>query len=72
VAAVTIETIQRLKFESLCHISYSPDLVPSQYHTFRLFKSVLHGHQLSYDEEVKDVVHAAVNILHKWHQEVLD
>jgi hypothetical protein len=53
-AAVTIETIQKLKFE-LLHPAYNPKLAPTSCHIFRLLKDVLHGHQLA-NNEVNDVV----------------
>jgi histone-lysine N-methyltransferase SETMAR len=42
--AVTIETIQKLKFELIPHPEYGPYLTPSDYHIFRLLKDMLHGH----------------------------
>jgi hypothetical protein len=54
-AAVTIETIKKVKFELLPHPAYSPDLAPSDYHIFRLLEVSLC--RFSNDEEVKDAVH---------------
>jgi hypothetical protein len=50
-AAVTTETIQKLKFELLLPPGNSPDLSPSNYHIFRPLKDVFAN-----DEEVKDTV----------------
>jgi hypothetical protein len=54
----TVETIQKLKFELLPHLTYySPDLTPSHYHIFRPLKYTLHGCHSADHEEVKDMVH---------------
>jgi hypothetical protein len=42
-AAATIETILKLKFELLPHPAYSPELAPYDYHISRLLKDALHG-----------------------------
>jgi hypothetical protein len=57
IAAVTTETIQKLKFELLPHPAYSPHLAPSHYGIFRLLRDVLCGHQFANNEEVTDTVH---------------
>ena len=56
-AAATVETVQQLDFELLQHPPYSPDLAPSDYHTFGPLKEALHGPRFTSDEEVKEAVH---------------
>jgi hypothetical protein len=58
-AAATIETIQKLKFEHLSHQAYSSHLTPCTYHNFGLFRDELHRHRFANNEEVKDVAHMA-------------
>jgi histone-lysine N-methyltransferase SETMAR len=53
----TAATIEDLHFECLPHPLYSPDLVPSYYHMFGLFKEALQGKKFLSDEEVHQVVH---------------
>jgi len=55
-ARTTIDALETLKFEVLFHPSYSPDLAPSDFHSFPHFKRDLKGtHCTSYDE-VKQAV----------------
>jgi hypothetical protein len=56
-AAVTIETIQKLKFELLPHSAHSPNLTPSDYHIFRPLKESLCGCRFANVKKVKDTVH---------------
>jgi hypothetical protein len=55
-AAGTIETIQKLKFELLPQPAYSPDLALSDYHIFRLPIDSICRYQFANDVEVKGVV----------------
>jgi hypothetical protein len=56
--AVTIEMIQKLKFELLPNPAYSLDITQFDYHIFRLLKNILCGFQFANEEEVKDAVHS--------------
>jgi histone-lysine N-methyltransferase SETMAR len=56
-AALTVEMIQKLKFELLPHPAFSPDLGPSDYHIFGPLRDVLHGCRFANSEEVKYAVH---------------
>jgi hypothetical protein len=58
-AALTVEMIQKLKFELFSHPAYSPHLIPSGYSVFGLFKDAVCGHQYANDE-VKEVVHTGL------------
>ena len=42
-AAHTAETLQKLKFEVMAHLPYSPDLALSDYHFFGTLKEALRG-----------------------------
>jgi len=57
IAAVTTETIQKLKFELLPHPAHSQDLTQSDCYIFGVFKDTLHGCQCPNDVQVKDAVH---------------
>jgi len=52
----TVETIQNLKFEVLPHPSYSPDLIPCDFHAFGPVREALHCHWFGNDEKVKEVM----------------
>jgi histone-lysine N-methyltransferase SETMAR len=52
VAAPTMETIQKLKWNVLPHPPYSPDLAPSDYHLFGPLKEHLGGKRFHNNEEV--------------------
>ena len=43
VVRVVRDTIQQLGWETLCHLLYSPDLVPIDYHLFHSLDNHLHG-----------------------------
>ena len=47
-----IEALETLKFELLSHLSYSPDLAPSDFHCFPHLK----GTHFTSDDEVKQAV----------------
>ena len=49
VAKETNETVNKLGFEVLKHLAYSPDIFPSHYHLFALLKDALRGRKFSYD-----------------------
>ena len=56
VAARTMDTIQKLKWNVLPHSPYIPDLAPSDYHLFGPLKQHLGGKMFHNNEEViKDV-----------------
>lgn len=55
-AAPTVENINHLGFEVLEYSAGSPDLSPSDYHIFGLFKYGLWGPQFPMDEDVKEAV----------------
>lgn len=57
VAKATLECSPEMKFEVLLYPSYSPDLVPSDFHMFSLFKSALMGCKLRDDRDVQNAVH---------------
>jgi len=52
VAARTMDTIQKLKWNVLPHRPYSPDLAPSDYHLFGPLKGNLGGKMFCNNEEV--------------------
>jgi histone-lysine N-methyltransferase SETMAR len=56
-AAATVTTIQKLKFETINHPPYSPDLTPPDYHVFGTFKEALQGRRFHNNDEVKETVH---------------
>jgi len=56
VAARTVDTIQKLKWNILPHPPYSPDLAPSDYRLFGLLKEHLGGKRFRNNEEVKQDV----------------
>jgi hypothetical protein len=56
VAARTMDTIQKLKWNVLPHPSYSRDLAPSDYHLFSLLKEYLGGKSFRSNEEVIQAV----------------
>jgi histone-lysine N-methyltransferase SETMAR len=53
VAKVTRETIIRLRWETLVHPQYSPDIAPSDCHLFRSLDNHLRGRQFRTLEDVK-------------------
>jgi len=52
-----LETLKQLKWETIVHPAYSPDLAPSDFHLFGPLKNVLRGRRFSCDNDVKAVVH---------------
>jgi hypothetical protein len=56
--AAEVTTIQKLKFETRSHPSYSPDLAPSDYHVFGTRKEALRGRRFHSDDEMKKAVHS--------------
>jgi hypothetical protein len=52
VAAHTMDTIQKLKWNVVPHPPYSPDLAPSDYHLFDPLKEHLGGKRFCSNEEV--------------------
>jgi hypothetical protein len=54
----TAETLRKLKFDVMAHPPYSPELVPSDYHSFGPLKEALRGRRFTSDQEVKEAVHA--------------
>jgi len=52
VAARTMDTIQKLKWNVLPHPPHSPDLAPSDYHIFGPLKEHLDGKSFRNNEEV--------------------
>jgi hypothetical protein len=57
IAAATVTTMQKLKFETINHPPYSPDLAPSDYHVFGMLKKALRGRRFHSNDEVKKTVH---------------
>jgi len=52
-SAVAVATIQECGFQLLNHLSYLPDLAPTDYHVLRSLKDSVHGgHNFNSDEEV--------------------
>jgi hypothetical protein len=52
-----LETLRKLKWEITEHPANSPDLVPSDFHLFGLFKEAL-GRRISrFDEDVQNAMH---------------
>jgi len=60
-ARSAVATIQDLSFECLPHPSYSPDLVPSDFHVSGLLKQAMGGKSFRYDKEVQQAVHEWLN-----------
>ena len=54
-ARATIEALETLKFEVLSHLPYSPDLAPSDFHSFPHLKRDLKGTHFTSDDKVKQV-----------------
>jgi hypothetical protein len=54
--AQTTAEIHRFGFNVLCHPSYNPDLVPSDFYHFPKLKEHLRGHHLLSDDGVKTAV----------------
>ena len=52
-AKVTLEKLKTLSYETVPHPPYSPDLSPSDYHTFRSLANFLKGKSFKKAEEVK-------------------
>jgi histone-lysine N-methyltransferase SETMAR len=57
-AAAAITIIQKLKFETINHPTYSLDLVPSDYHVFGTLKETLRGKRFHSNDKVKEMVHS--------------
>jgi hypothetical protein len=55
-AAATVWTIRELRYECIPHPSYSPNLVPSDFHVFGPLKDALSETQFQ-DDEVRSAVH---------------
>ena len=55
-AAYTVDTLHTLKFEVLKHPPYSPDLVPSDFHSFGPMKEHLRGQKFADDSKVMEAV----------------
>jgi hypothetical protein len=55
-ARATIDALETLKFEVLCHPHYSPDLAPGDFHFFPHFKRDFKGTHFTSDDEVKQAV----------------
>ena len=53
----TAAKISDIQFQFILHPSYSPDLVPGDYHLFRLLKKALGGKKFSTKDELKTAVH---------------
>jgi len=54
-AARTVDTIQKLKWNILAHPPYSLDLAPSDYHHFSPLKEHLGGKRFRKNEVIQDV-----------------
>jgi hypothetical protein len=55
-ATVTIQTVQCLGFELLPHPPYSPNLAPSEYHTFGPLKETLRSHRFGSHGDAQQAV----------------
>jgi hypothetical protein len=55
-AALTAETLGKLKFDVVAHPSYSPDLEPCDHRLFVPLKWALWSRQLTLQQEVKEVM----------------
>jgi len=55
-ARATIDALEMLKFDVLCHPPYSPDLASSNFHFFPHLKRDLKGTHYTSDDEVKQAV----------------
>jgi len=55
-AADTVESLNKLNFEVLEHLPYSPDFAPSDYHLFGPPKQVLSGRRFTADQQLKETV----------------
>jgi len=56
-ACSTVATIQNLSFECLPHPPYSPDVAPSDFHTFGPLKEAMGDKSFRSNEEVQQAVH---------------
>ncbi|GFY68332.1 histone-lysine N-methyltransferase SETMAR [Trichonephila inaurata madagascariensis] len=56
VGRVARNTIQRLVWETLCHLPYSPDLSPSNYHLFRSLENHIRGKSFTNEAEVRQAL----------------
>jgi len=56
-AAHTLETLKQLKWQTMEHPAYSPNLAPSDFHLFGPLKEALSGRWFSCDDDVKAAVH---------------
>jgi hypothetical protein len=54
-AAATVTTIQKLKFETINHPSYSADLAPSDYRVFGTLKEALRGQRFHSSDKMETV-----------------
>ncbi|EZA47187.1 Histone-lysine N-methyltransferase SETMAR [Ooceraea biroi] len=53
---VTREKLLQLGWDVLPHPPYSPDLAPSDYHSFRSLQNALNGKTLTADEDIKSLL----------------
>jgi hypothetical protein len=56
--AHSVESLRQVTFQVLKHSPYSPDLAPSDYHSFGPFKDTLRGRHFGSDYDVKEAAHA--------------
>ena len=52
-AAATLSIIQELRFESIPHLPYSPDVAPTDFHVFDPFNDAMSGTRFRDDDEVR-------------------
>ena len=55
-AHVTTVLLEKFKWDILDHLSYSPDLTPSNFHLFLHLKKHLAGKKFDDDDEVQEVM----------------
>jgi hypothetical protein len=60
-AALTLETVRKLKWDVLPHLPYSPDLAPSDYHLFGPLKDILGGKKFRDFDEVIAAVRSLID-----------
>ena len=56
VARVARDTIQRLRWETLCHPPYSPDLAPTDYHLFHSLDNHLRGKSFTCEADLRQAL----------------